>query len=137
MLCQVRLLHPNDLVASLSWLIAPHSAVPFVACWITQNLDVSIAWHKCICGALRVPYRTHVSLLPAVSASALHLCRLSGVLRFAYRCVTSENPTVGCLTRHCLRSNLRVLGSGVLLILRDLNGSVVRSPSFYSILKLI
>ena len=56
----------------------------------------------------------------------------SRVLKFAYQCVTSKNPTVSSLARHCLRSNLHVLGSNVSLILRDLNGSVhdmVRRPS--------
>ena len=93
--------------------------------------------------ALQVPYHTHVSLLPAISGISLASVQVkSRVLKFAYQCVTSENPTVSCLARHCLRSNMHVLGSNVSLILRDLKGSVhgmVRSPLhlFYFFLKLI
>ena len=98
-----------------------------------QFTCLSVAWNKCTRRALGVPYRTHVSLLPAISGVCLASVQIkSRVLKFAYQCVTSGNPAVQCLARFSLRSNQHVMGSNVSLILRDLNGSVhdmVRNPS--------
>ena len=94
---------------------------------------LTVAWNKCTRRALGVPYRTHVSLLPAIAGVSLASVQVKlRVLKFAHQCITSDNPAVQCLARFSLCSNQHVMGSNVSLILRDLNGSVhdmVRNPS--------
>jgi hypothetical protein len=74
---------------------------------------------------LKLPYRTHVALLPAVSginlASVQIKCRM---LRFACQCIASSNHVVSCLARHCISSNAHIMGSNISDIMREVGGSV-------------
>jgi hypothetical protein len=86
---------------------------------------LAVAWNKCMRRILRVPYRTHVALLPQLTglslASVQIKCRM---LKFAYQCITSSNPLVACLARHSAISNVHLLGCNLSTVLREVNGSV-------------
>ena len=86
---------------------------------------LTIAWNKCIRKDLRVSYRTHVSLLPAIAGVSLASVQVKlRVVKFAHQFITCCNPAVQCLARFSLCSNLHVMGINVSLVLREYNGSV-------------
>ena len=98
-----------------------------------------VAWNKCMRRAFRLPYRTHVSLLPVISGANLASVQIRArMLGFAHQCITSPNPAIKCLSLYCMRSNVHILGSNVCLILRDFDESVhdvIRTPSLFNNLK--
>ena len=81
---------------------------------------LSVAWNKYMRRALNVPYPTHVELsLPATPGVNLASMQIkSRVLKFAHQCLPRDSSMVTCLARHCLRSNLHILGGSMSLIMR-------------------
>ena len=54
-----------------------------------------VAWNKCMRRGFRLPYRTHVSLLPVVTGANLASVQIKArMLGFAYQCLTSPNPAI-------------------------------------------
>ena len=78
-------------------------------------------------------------MLPVVSGASLASFQIKArMLGFAHQCLTSPNPTIKCLARHCLQSNMHILGSNVCFVLRDFEESVhdmIRVPSLLKKLK--
>ena len=98
---------------------------------------LAVAWQKCMRASLKVPYRTHVSLLPAISgvslASVQIKCRMLAN-SFASQCLVSSSPVIRPLARFSVLSNLHVVGSNMSQIASELNFSVrdvIANPSLF------